>query len=117
MKLVTTVVSAFLVLMTLVGCGLSKEQIGETAKTSMQQTFDTDPQFKEWHLSVTSILVLKQSENLYQGIAKVTHNGTSHDVPVEITVDGAHVLWKTQPGAFMFVAQEQLQKLQGLFQK
>ncbi len=98
----------------LVGCGMSTEQIGETVKTSMQQKFDSDAQFKEWHLFVTRVQVLKQGENRFQGIATVVHEGTTHDIPVEITADGSNVMWQVQPGAFMFVAQKQLQKLQDI---
>jgi phosphotransferase system glucose/maltose/N-acetylglucosamine-specific IIC component len=94
--------------------GMSKEQIGETTTMSMQQAFDTDAQFKEWQLTVTDVQVLKQGENRYQGIAKVVHDGTTHDVPVDLTVDGLNVMWKTDQGAFLFVAQKEFQKLQNL---
>jgi len=100
----------------LVGCGPSVDQIGETVKTSMQQKFDSDAPFKEWHLSVIRVQVLKQGENRYQGIATVMHEGVSHDVPVEITADGSNIMWQVQPGAFMFVAKKDLQKLQRAFQ-
>ena len=107
-------VGAFFAIL-LVGCGMSIEQIGETVKASMQQKFNSDDQFKEWHLSVTKVQVLKQGDNRFQGIATVLHEGTTHDVPVEITADGLNVIWQVQPGAFMFVAQKELQKLQSIF--
>jgi hypothetical protein len=94
--------------------GMSKEQIGETTKMSMQQKFATDAQFKEWKLNVTDVQVLKQGENRYQGIAKVVHDGTTHDVPVDLTVDGLDVLWKTDGEAFQDIAQKEFQKLQKL---
>jgi hypothetical protein len=96
----------------LIGCGQSTEQIGETVKKSMQQKFDSDSQFKEWHLSVTSVQVLKQGENRYQGMATVMHEGESHDVPVEITADGSNVMWQAPSGSFMFVALKEFQKLE-----
>jgi hypothetical protein len=99
----------------LVQCGLSTKQIAETVKTSMQQKFDSDTQFKQWHLRVTKVQVVKQGGNQYQGMATVIHEGQSHDVPIEITADGSNVMWQTQPGAFMFVAQKELQKLQNIF--
>lgn len=107
-------VGAFVAIL-LAGCGMSTEQIGETVKVSMQQKFNSDDQFKEWHLSVTKVQVLKQGDNRFQGIATVLHEGRSHDVPVEITADGTNVMWQVQPGAFMFVAQKELQKLQSIF--
>ena len=100
----------------LVGCGPSAESIGETVKISMQQKFDSDTQFREWNLSVARVQVLKQDENRYQGIATVLHEGESHDVPVEITADGSDVIWQAPPGAFMFVAQKEIQRLQKAFE-
>ena len=96
----------------LIGCGQSTEKIGEFIKTSMQQKFDSDSQFKKWHLTVTLVQVLKQGENRYQGIATVMHKGESHDVPVEITADGSNVMWQTPPGSFMFITLKELQKLE-----
>ena len=75
----------------LVGCGLSTDQIGETVKILMQQKFDSDAQFKEWNLYVTRVLVLKQGENRYQGMATVMYEGKPHDIPVEITANGSGV--------------------------
>lgn len=82
------------------------DQVGETVKTSMQEKFDSDPQFKDSHMTVTSVQVLKQGDNKFQGIAKITHEGASHDVLVEITADRNNVIWRTDPGAFMFLAQK-----------
>ena len=95
----------------LIRCGQSTDQIGETVKTSMQQKFDSDAQFKNSRLSVTRVQVLKQGENRYQGIATVMHEGESHDVPIEITADGSNVMWLAPSGSFMFVALKEFQKL------
>ena len=56
-----------------VGCGMSKEEISQTVKTSMQSKFNTDPQFKNWHFTVTDVQVLSKGGNLYSGIAKVSY--------------------------------------------
>ena len=98
------------------GCGQSKEQIGETVKSSMQDKFNSDPQFINWHLTVTSVQVLSKGGNQYEGIAKITHEGTSHDVPVQITADGNNVMWQVLPGGFAFIAQKEMEKLQNTFQ-
>jgi len=95
----------------LMGCGLSPEQIGQTAKMSMQETFDKDPQFSNWGLQVTNVHVLRQGDNRYQGIATVIHKGQFHDIPVEITADGSNIIWQVAPGSFMFVAQKELQNM------
>ncbi len=117
MRSLLKMVIAISIAVFLVGCGMSKEQIAETTKVSMQQTFDTNAQLKEWQLKVTDVQVLKQGENRYQGIAKVVHDGTTHDVPVDITVDGSDVMWKTDQGAFFFVAQKELEVAQKKLEK
>ena len=104
-------VLTLLLVVMVAGCGLSKDDIAATVKTSMQQTFDSDPQFRDWHLRVTGVQVLRKGGNQYQGMAKITYEGTSHDVPVEITVDGRDVMWQTAPGAFLFVVQKEMEKL------
>jgi hypothetical protein len=81
----------------------------------MQQKFDSDPQFKEFHFNVIRVQVMKESDNRFQGIASIRHEGVTHDVSVQIVASGEGVIWKTEPGAFMFVAQRQLQKLQEAF--
>jgi uncharacterized secreted protein with C-terminal beta-propeller domain len=106
------IVAVMLTVVSIIGCSMSTEQIEETVKNSMQQKFNSDTQFKEWHLSVGHVQVLKESSNKFKGIATVAHEGTQHDVPVDITVDGSNVIWQVQPGGFMFIAQKELQKLQ-----
>ena len=97
--------------MILGSCGLSKGQISEIVKTSMQEKFNSDYQFKDWNLTVIGVQIISKGGSQYQGIARITHEGTSHAIPVEITVDGNNVMWKSAPGAFMFVAQKEIQKL------
>ena len=111
MKRVPRVVVTAMLIIVATGCGLSNEKISETVKTSMQNTFNTNSQFKEWNMMVTSVQVLKQGGNNFKGIAKIMHEGTSHDVSIEITVDGNNVMWEARPGSFMFVAQKEMQKL------
>lgn len=101
------------VALALVGCGMSNEEISSTVQLSMQQKFNTDPQFSTYGFKVEGVQVLKQSENQYQGLVKIRYSGDAHDVPVQVTVDGRNVMWTAQPGAFMFVAQKEFQKLLG----
>jgi hypothetical protein len=81
----------------------------------MRDTFSRDSQFKQFNLDVTKVQVFKQSKTKYQGLATVVYDGMTHDVPVDITVDGKNVMWKTDPGSFSFIAQKQLEKLQSIF--
>lgn len=111
LQLLATVVLAGMV----VGCGMSKDQISQTVKTSMQEKFDSDSQFKDLHLTVTEVRVLSKGGNLYGGIARIAYKGSSHDVAVDITVDGNNVMWQVAPGAFAFVIDE-MQRLQNTSQ-
>lgn len=112
MALLRRFVAFIFVAILLAGCGMSNDEIGGTVKSSMQQTFDSDEQFKGLHLSVARVLVVKQGNGSYQGVATVIHEGSTHNVPVEITADGSNVLWQVRPGGFAFIAQKQLEKLQ-----
>lgn len=100
----------------LLGCGPSPEKISEFATSSMQQKFDTDPQFKEFGLKVIRVQVVKESDNRFQGIASIQHEGATHEVPVQITGSNDGIIWKIEPGALMFVAQKEFQKLQKALQ-
>ena len=102
---------ALAVALALAGCGMSNEEIATTVRQSMQSKFDGDAQFKTYEFKVENVQVLKQTENQYQGIAKILYSGDRHDVPVQVTVDGKSVMWSAQPGVFLFVAQKEFQKL------
>ena len=103
MTIALRILVAALFAVMVVGCGPSREGIGETVKTSMQEKFDTDPQLKDWHMKVAGVQVFSKGGNEYNGIATITHEGTPHDLPVEITVDGYNVMWQVAPGAFTFL--------------
>ena len=89
----------------------AKEQIEETVKTSMQQTFSTNSRFKKYNLKVERVQAFKKGDNSYKGLVSVIYKGTSHNVAVEITVDGNKILWEAAPGTFMFIAREQMQNV------
>ena len=93
------------------GCGLSKEEISETVQSSMQNTFDTDPEFKKWNMEVLNVQVFKQGDNNYKGLANIAFDGTSHDVVLQIAVDGENVMWEAPAGSFLFVAQKELRDI------
>src|SRR2546425_12576431 len=96
-------IAAFALPVVFAGCGQSTQDIGQLVKTSMQDKFTSDPQFREWNLTVVSVDVVRQGGNTYQGLAHVTYKGTTHDIPVDVTADGGNVIWKAPPGSFLFV--------------
>lgn len=91
--------------------GLSAGKISETVKNSMQQKFDSDAPFKEWRLTVTNVQVQKQDDTRYKGTATLLHDGDSHDVPVDITVNGENINWQVKPGGFGAIEQKESQKM------
>jgi hypothetical protein len=91
-------------------CGPSPAKVGEMTLLSMQQKFSSDPQLTELKISIEQVQVVKDGENRYQGVARVRHDGDLHEVPVQVTADGDAVIWKTDQGAFLFVAQKELRK-------
>ncbi len=93
-------------------CEQSTQDISQVIKTSMQEKFDSDADFSKHHLTVTSVDVVHQNANTYQGLAHLSYKGTTHDVEVDITADGSNVIWKAPPGSFLFVAQDELKALQ-----
>jgi hypothetical protein len=116
MKYISTIILTTLIAVLMTGCGLSKEDIGKTVKTSMQETLSSDSNFKKYNLTVNDVSVFQKGDNTYKGLASIEYKGTSHDVSVEILVDGGDVMWEAKPGAFMFIAQDELQQIQNLFQ-
>jgi uncharacterized protein YecT (DUF1311 family) len=96
----------FLGFLVLAGCGMSREQIAESTTHSMQETFDSKPEMKDWHLTVTSVQVVKLGDNRYRGDAKVVFEGESNDVMIDITTDGKNIAWSTSPSAFLFVEEK-----------
>ena len=103
MKKIVQIIASLMIVAAIAGCWTSTEDIGDTVKSSMQETLSTDSNFKEHNLKVQDIQVLKKGGNSYKGIASILYKGTSHDVPIEITVDGRNVMWEAAPGSFLFV--------------
>jgi hypothetical protein len=94
----------------LAACGPSLEQIAQRVQASMQES----PDVRKLGVSVTKVLVMKESGNKYQGLATVEYKGLERQVPVQVTADGENVMWRTEPGAFMFVIQHEFQRTFGM---
>lgn len=87
--------------------GSLSESAAATVRESMQRDLDNNPELGTLGLRVVDVNLVHKSGNEYKGIATVrTRDGVTHDVSVDVTADGAGVLWETPPGAFAF-AQEQ----------
>lgn len=81
--------------------------LAEQVKASMNQTLDTDANFKQYSFDVKSVTVIHASGNEYSGMATVTANGgPEHQVPITVTAADGKIMWKSEPGAMMFAVQE-----------
>ena len=89
-------------LLALVGCKQTPEQIGNTVQGSMQKTFDSDPNFSPLHFKVSKVTAVKHSDTNYDGTAMINYQGKDHEVPVHITLNDDKVNWKTDPGSLSF---------------
>lgn len=104
---------ALLLAVTLAACSPSLEKISQKVLVSMQHRFATDPELSQLGVSITKVVVIKEAGNKYQGMATVQYKGAERQVPVQVTAEGENVIWKTEPGAFMFVVQHELQRALG----
>jgi hypothetical protein len=100
------IIAGLLLSFALIGCDTSS--IEETVKSSMQETFNTDANFKGYNLKVKEVLVVNNAGNSYKGMATVIYKGKDYKVPVDITSDGSRVMWQTEPGSMLFIVQDAL---------
>lgn len=87
-------------LILLAGCQRSNEDVTKSAKASLQQYLESDPNLKSLHLSVVDLTVVKVGENTYQGLATVSSNTSQRDIPLKIWADRQNTMWQADPGAF-----------------
>lgn len=83
-----------------VGCHPSATEVSQEVKNSLQQTIDSDQDLKSRHLRVDSVTVIRESGNVYQGLATVRSPKKSRQIALKITADGKNTMWRTDPGAF-----------------
>jgi len=81
---------------------------------SMQSKFNTDPDISKYNIRVDEVGLIKETDTKYSGMATV-HTPTSgeHKVSIEVKTDGSQIMWEANPGAFLFLVQEQLQDVFG----
>lgn len=105
-------ISVFIFSLLLSGCNPSADKVAEMVRESVQETLTTNPSYKEYGLNVKSVAVIHESDRRYQGLVTVYLDGAEYKFPVSITADNDSVIWKSEPGAFSFIAQHQINKLQ-----
>jgi len=111
MKNAVKILVSMVIVAMICGCSMSPEDIGKTVQSSMQNKFNSDANFREHNLLVDNVQVFKKGGKNYKGMAAIIYKGSSYNVSVEIIADGKNVMWETEPGAFVFIAREQLRNL------
>lgn len=82
--------------------------VASEVKASMQQSFDTDQRFAQYHLVVSKVDVMHKSGNEYEGLAVVhSSKNVDHNVAVHVTAEGDRIMWQSDPGALAWAAFEQ----------
>ena len=77
---------------------------------SMNQSLSDDEDYRKVGLRVKSITIMRAYGNMFEGWAvAATRKGDDHTVSVHIAYDGDWLSWQAERGAFLFVAQEQLE--------
>jgi len=92
-------------LLTLISCGISKNQMEQGIKKSFQEKIDTDLQYKDYGMKVQKVTLIKTSLNNFEGFVTVSIGNNSHDVSIIVKTDGTSYLWETKPMAFIFLMQ------------
>jgi hypothetical protein len=85
----------------LVGCKPSADEISAQVKSSMQESLGSDPRFKGLHLTVKSVVLVRSHDYAFDGMATVTTDQTTQDIAITVTADGSNTIWKTEPGALL----------------
>ena len=93
------------------GTAEETKQLTSWVQQSMREKLSSDPQYSPYGLQVTSVDLIKVSDNKYEGMASVTtfkDRVNPRQVSITVTSDGDRMMWQAAPGAFMFLAQDAL---------
>lgn len=94
-------------------CYPPPDKLGELTKTSMQQRFRSDPQFKDSGIEVLRVQIGSGADKTFAALASVAYAGKTYDVPLTVILDGIHLEWFAPPGAFAFLSPSQPTKHSG----
>lgn len=92
------------------------EQMASEVQYSMQDYFNTDSNLSKYTVRVLRVDLNKVSDTKYEGVATVNtaQSATEHIVPIDVvTYADKRFMWKAEPGALMFLAQQELQDVFG----
>ena len=71
-------------------------------RLSMQQYFDSPDNSRGSSFDVSSVHLIKVSDNKYEGMATMSANGgPQRDIAVHVTADDRNMMWSTDPGGLL----------------
>jgi hypothetical protein len=85
-----------------------QQALGVQVQLSLQNQLDTAAFFRQLHLKVTGVSLVRADPSRYDGIATVCGpSGAAHNVLVHVTVDATGaMMWHTDQGAFLWAVDE-----------
>lgn len=88
--------------------GPQLSDLSTQVEDSMQDYLRTDPTYANYNVRVIRVDLNKVSDTKFEGVATVTTAQTPREriVPVDVTLYGERMVWKVEPGAFMFLMNE-----------
>lgn len=95
----------------LVACSPSKEEVADSVKSMFQNRLASEKGVADLHATVSSVTLIKDQGNRYEGIATVMLDGKAHEVPVKVLADGKSVMYEAEPTALGFLLEAQMGKL------
>lgn len=109
---IKVIVASILLTLSLSACSPSPDDINDTVKESLQETLSTDTDFANHNLRVGNIDLIKVNDSQYKALAEVYLDDELHTVPLDVYAEGDmfeyNAIWEAQPGAFLFVAEKEI---------
>lgn len=84
----------FTMVLALIGCGKSTEEIEADVKLDMTTELQKRADEADITLVVESFDLLHKEGKEYSGILKTVEDGTEYTYQVDVTVDGDNYMWK-----------------------
>lgn len=76
----------------------------------LQNEFADNPRYAKYALQVHDLTLVQSGDRDFKGIAKVSMDGQTYDVDVEVIVDGSNIMWRTGPAALSFLAGKKIEE-------
>ncbi|MDR1143254.1 MAG: hypothetical protein LBK77_03420 [Spirochaetaceae bacterium] len=75
----------------IMGCGISKEDLTEQVKLSIEETL-TERGLEGF--TVKDLTLIEKGKNEYRGLLEVESDGETEKITINVTVDGDNLMWE-----------------------